>query len=636
MLGGCILRTVSAAGSHNGRVRLTAAGLSTRFPFQQSSHRTKFPPGVKTVRLIPLRYSWITLITAVAVCGPAVWSPAPITQSVWAQDEQDTDSETAEDTYRAPLVTINVASVNRVLGGVNYVFNKADRSEIAEMVTGMLSNVGNLKGLDRDKPFGMMLFLKTGLPPQPEPIGYIPVDNIADLMKTVEIGPVSMRKVDGDNRYELAGTDRTLHVLLQDGYAFVGNNPDLLDRKFPKPETVNSRLSTNYDIALNINLTTIPEAIKSVFVTFLKASSQSELQQRDGERDSAFRVRRANGESTLAFIEQLLTQCKSLTIGMRASETDKNAVFDINIHALEDSTFASYLTDLAGRQSYFSTLLDETTPFGMSVSWMMDKREKKSLLEILNVAETEISRGLNGRDNDDEDDEDQQAKAVKPVGALQDIFKSLKATAEAGHVDFFMQMEGKPTENFTLIGGARVAEGRRMASSLQSVLQLIQNRSEEATIELNASSHQGVTFHRIDLPNDDPEDSRLFGENAALFIGSSSKTIWFCLGGNSALPTMKSAIDRVLEDLSSPKERAPSAPFQIVANITRWLELNADTENRGRGRELAEQAFDKGGDTVRVDFRPTDSGARLRIHLDEGFLRFLGLAIANRYDRSQL
>ncbi|MEO1999971.1 MAG: hypothetical protein ABGZ17_32415, partial [Planctomycetaceae bacterium] len=519
--------------------------------------------------VFPIRYSWIAFLTAMVVCGPSLWSPASITHTVWAQDDADAESDTAEETYRAPLVTINVASVNRILGGIDQIFSQADRSEIAEMLTGMLSNVGNLKGLDRDKPFGMMLFLKTGLPPQPEPIGYLPVDNIADLMKTVEIGPVSMRKVDGDNRYELAGANRTLHVLLQDGYAFVGNTPDLLDRKFPNPETVNSQLSTSYDIALNLNLTTIPEAIKSVFVTFLKANSQSELQQRDGERDSAFRVRRANGESTLEFIEQLLTQCKSMTIGVRASPTDKNAVFDININALEDSTFATYLTDLAGRQSYFDCLLDETTPFALSVSWMMDKREKKSVLEILDVAKNEIARGLAGRDEDDEDEAENKNKkdnTAQQEGPLQDIFKSLKATAEEGHIDFFMQMEGKPAEGFTLIGGARIAEGRRVASALQNVLQLIQERSEDATIELNASSHQGVTFHRIQGPNDD--DSRLFGEDPAFFVGSSSKTIWFCLGGNDALPTMTSAIDRVLEDLASPKERAPSAPFQIVGNVT--------------------------------------------------------------------
>lgn len=569
---------------------------------------------------------------AVAVCGPSLWPVSSLTPMVWAQADTDTE-DTAEETYRAPLVTINVASVNRILGGVEYIFSKADRSEIADMMTGMLSNVGDLKGLDRDKPLGMMLFLKTGLPPQPEPVGYLPVDNIADLMKTVEIGPVSMRKVDGDNRYELAGPNRTLHVLMQDGYAFVGNNADLLDRKFPNPETVNSQLSTKYDIGLNINLTSIPEAIKNVFVTFLKASSQSELQQRDGERDSAFRIRRANGESTLQFIEQLLTQCESMTLGMRASPEDKSAVFDLNINALEDSTFASYLTDLAGRQSYFDCLLKESTPFAMSVSWMMDQREQKSLLEILDVAKNEIARGLAGRD-DEEEEEDGKDKPVPKNGALEDIFKALKATANDGHIDFFMQMEGQPAEGFTLIGGARIAEGRRVASAMQSILQLVQERSEDTTIELNAGSHQGVTFHKIQGPNDD--DSRVFGENPAFYVGSSSKTIWFCLGGQEALPTMKSAIDLVQENLVSPKERAPSAPFQIVANITRWLELNADSENSGRGRELAQEAFKKGEDTVRLDFRPTESGARFRVHLAEGFLKFVGLAIANRVDRSQL
>jgi hypothetical protein len=56
----------------------------------------------------------------------------------------------------------------------------------------------------------------------------------------------------------------------------------------------------------------------------------------------------------------------------------------------------------------------------------------------------------------------------------------------------------------------------------------------------------------------------------------------------------------------------------------------------GRGKDLAHDAFSNGGDTLRIDFRPTDKGGRLRIEAEEGFIRLLGLGVSRRYDESQL
>jgi hypothetical protein len=53
-----------------------------------------------------------------------------------------------------PLVVVNAAGVDRLLGDVNYMFKTIGREDLSDVVNGFLANVGDLKGLDRKKSMG--------------------------------------------------------------------------------------------------------------------------------------------------------------------------------------------------------------------------------------------------------------------------------------------------------------------------------------------------------------------------------------------------------------------------------------------------------------------------------------------------
>ena len=84
-----------------------------------------------------------------------------------------------------PLVIFNVASVDRLLGDVRYLFDASGQSQINEMIDSGLAGVNDLKGLQRNKPMGAMLFLAPGLPPTPFLVSYVPVANIEELTQTI-------------------------------------------------------------------------------------------------------------------------------------------------------------------------------------------------------------------------------------------------------------------------------------------------------------------------------------------------------------------------------------------------------------------------------------------------------------------
>ena len=130
--------------------------------------------------------------------------------TVFAQDAADEE----EQKVQKPLVIVNVASVDRLLGKADYIFAAAGRPEMSDLIGGLLANIRDLRGMDREKPFGVMVYLNPfGLTPRPEPVGYVPVSDIGELTQTMSVGPASVKKVEGeDNRYEMGG-GRGLQIL---------------------------------------------------------------------------------------------------------------------------------------------------------------------------------------------------------------------------------------------------------------------------------------------------------------------------------------------------------------------------------------------------------------------------------------
>lgn len=538
-------------------------------------------------------------------------------------DAQITEDLKELESIQQPLAVINIAGIDRVIDDVGYVFRSVDRNDMMDVLQGALDRVGNLKGFDRTKPFGVMVFLQPGFPPQPEAIGYLPVNNLKDLSKTLENGPLVLKKsTAGENRYELTGPNRTFYVLMRDDYAFVSNSSAVLDRQLPDPARASQMLTDRFDVGLRLNLGSIPEGIRTLFMNFLRSSANAEMQRRDDEPEGAYLARRANSESTLILIEQVVTQCDDILIGFKASPEDHTLTFDINFEARPDSKFAKYLQDIAGKQSYFTSVLDEQSPFTLSVSWNMDEREKKSLKTLLDLGKEAAQTELSEPDAED--------------GAINSLFTSLQATADAGHIDLFAQMVPVGQAQFALVGGIRLSEAEQMSGALRQFLSRMSERPELKSVELDVASHQGITLHRIQGNESRPEDERMYGKNAGLFVGTGSNTLWFSVGSDKSLDALRDTIDLVTESLALGADRSGAPPFQIVSNIESWFVLQNDEGAPSRRQEMSREAFDRDNDQIRLEVRPTENGARFRIQMQEGFIRMIGLGVSNRYDRSQI
>lgn len=559
---------------------------------------------------------WARLRTGLSV----PWLLAILAFPAFSQTQSATDEEPQE--LRSPLVVVNVASVERMLTDVDWTFAAAGRPELSDYVVGLMAQVKDFAGLDRNRPLGVMIFLSEGLPPTPLPVFFLPVTNLDELAGTLGLGPMKPKKVEGtDNRYELVGRRQSVHLVQVGTYAYLSPNSEILEANLPAPDTLVESLADRYDISAAVRLQTIPQGVRDVFLAFLRANTEAELQRRDDEQTGAYEARRAAGISNLEFIEQILTQCDQLTIGWDASQEKGVGALEVHFDAAPGSELAENFRTMAVKPSRFNALFREDQPLTFSASWVMNKREQTAAVGMLKAFSAQMRQEFDKADGD-------------PFPAVDRIVTSLGKTVAYGHADFSVQFAVPEPGRFVLYGGLGLEDADQFAIGLRELAQDLQAAGKLEALELNIAEHEGVVFHRFVFKNVGEREQRLYGGIPSLYVGAGMGALWFAVGNDQTMPHLTAAMDQVTASRSGVPKRTTPMPFQAVIRVSPWLQLPPEEDDSAvQRREFAGKAFTKDSDALRIDVRPTENGVRFRLQMDEGFIRLLGLGVARQIDQ---
>lgn len=554
-----------------------------------------------------------------------------------AQDTalEKTTAETEKPVY--PVLSINVASVDHLFGRMNLVFDLIGRPELSDLVGAKLADFRDLKGLDRTRPLGLMLYLNDAAFLQPVPVAYLPVKDIGELKQTASTVRLQINDVPGEeNRYELipqrGGTQQGVHMK---DYLFITQSALNLEQNFADPVEAQADLSRRYDIAITINLTHLPEAARNLLTTTLRASTQSAMQQRDDEPVGAYEFRRAQAEGNLQFLESLLKDGEEVTIGLKVDPDQKIGAVEFVIKAQANSGFSKELAESAGKPSYFAAALDETIPLNVSLSQNLNELQRKQTKKLLGIGEQEVNRGLAGLPREAKPED------IPKLESIRGLFDAVEATIENGHLDAFVQFFGNPKEKFVLVGGIRVAKAEAFGAGLTDVLTRARQSATDVDIELSVASYQDAVFHRLTGHKVQKNDQRLYGDKPSLLLGTDRNVLWFAVGGENSMTMLKSVMDKVAAGQAAPAaaQGVQPTPFQFVLHLDHFIGLRADefeqNKEAKRNSEMAKEAFtNAGSDELRIDVKPIENGFRMRLQLQQGYLRLLGLAIARAVDRN--
>lgn len=565
----------------------------------------------------------------------ALWA-AP--SATWAQDDEPKGVE-------YPFQLIQVAGIERLQQKADAMFLAAERPELSDFVANwMATTLQDLKGWDRTKPFGMMFYIKPGLAPGVATISFLPASNVDELLQTLAGPTGQIRELGGKSgQYEILGVawgPDELAVRQVGDYLFITENSDAieLDRKFPSVERLVNRLSARYDASYSLLLKNLPPATKTIFIEFFKNSAMAGLQQRDDEPDAAYRIRRANGESMIDFLDKIVNQGEELTIGAFADAENQTGAIELEVNGTRDSGLAKFFQDQAGRRSYFAPVVDEAATITMNMSWQLDKKQRKVFTELFTLAPEMI------------DEETKKAGGNGALSAFQPLFRAFLTTAEDGHLDMFAQLSGTEPLDYHVIGGFRVLGGSGFPEAVAKALQFVKDFKPTsggmgpgakviADAKLGAETLAGHPIHVFPIPA--PPDrfgQALFGDASNLYIYASPQALWLAFGSDTARDQLTDYVNRINsppEDDGAPKPTP--APFVLVTHGQQWVNARlAAGEDPEKERDLANSyaAFSAENDELRITSRPTDTGARTRIEMQSGFISWIGRTVAGQIDRA--
>lgn len=524
-----------------------------------------------------------------------------------------------------PLVVLNVASVDRLQQSARFMFETAERPDMVDVVERWTVNtLKELKGVDRTRPFGMMLYLRSGFVGTPIGITYVPITNLDDALETLAYGVATISPVEGKRNYNEIRYGESFKIRTRQvgSYLFMvgpDGEDDTLDKIFPDPVKLTSRLSSQYDVAISLQIKNIPPTVKSIFLEYLKMSSQAELQQRDNEPESAYRLRRANGDSWLELADRVVTQGEEFTIGGKMDTTSRKAHIDFEIAGTSDSKLAKFFQDMVGKRTYFGNLLTNPSTFTLSASWLLSDKQRPLMTAFFDAAKRDVAK-LTEKNN------------IQGMNKLLDpLFKVLLASADVGHVDLIAQLVGTEPQKFAMIAGARVVGSRNLPNQITDLLQFIKDNPNGnelvSKLEIGANEIESLPVHRLEINPPDKPGQRMFGETAHLYFYASPQALWFAFGGDSAMDSLRDAVTQVAAP-QDPQQGRNRIPFMFVTHASNWLTVASD--ERPRAAEFNQQArasFKSENDSMQILVRPTDSGVRTRVEFEEGYIALLGRGI---------
>ena len=543
-------------------------------------------------------------------------------------------ADAASDDIDYPLGIVSVASLQRIRDSAAAMFESIDRKDMTEIVDQWtIDTLKDAQGIDRNRPVGAMIYLNTQEFIRPMAISYIPVSNLDEALQTLAYDVGTISPVEGNAaRRDINYDQFKLRTLYRDHYLFLvgpdGSDADL-DRNFPDPEKLTGRLTTQYDFGLSLIMKGIPPGMRILLMQAVKTQATADLQQRDDEPESVYRLRRANGEYWIDLFEKIVNQGQEITFGTRMDAERKTSFVDLEIVGTSDSKLAKFFQNMAGKRSWFGNLLSSPSTFAMSVSWALDEKQRKPFITYFEAAQRDLEKAETtggGGDNNLAG----LAEIVKP------LFKTFIATADTGHLDAFAQIDGTEREKFVMLAGIKLAASRNLPAQFTELLNFVKKlpNGNELTekLELEVDAIDGFPVHRISINPPDDGGQRMFGKEAQLYLYSGPQAIWVAFGGETALETLRQSIDTVALP-QNPQQGRNRVPFQFTTHAKNWLSL-ANTERPG-GDILADRAnasFESDNDTMKLEIRPTETGVRLRAEFESGFIMLMGRNISETID----
>ena len=538
--------------------------------------------------------------------------------------------------------------LKRDLESLGALSGNADIGTDFEQLLSHLTRGQGLAAVDQDRPWGGFLSA-TGDGSQFTALAFLPV---ADLSKLLAAWTSAGGKASdaGNGVYEIKYGAKAYFVVQKENWIYLSQQKNALEKLSGDPLDQLGGLNEQYDLALGVNLQSIPERLRGMAVTAIKQRLQARLVQ--DPRNGA-----PSAHITLDQIEHALSnvnQLDRIIAGLKIDRPKGPTCIDLEITALPGSDAAR---DLAARSaaaagSRLAGVVSPDVGFSLHINWLLSAADKELAEACLNSLRGHVLVEL----NKDEELADEAKEDVKKL--VDKFFDVLDATTrKAGRINFgavastgrddgafgeifhkmlkealpgnYIQETVVGAGEVTLVAGGVVADGAALEAWAKQIVAMAAKDGWLEGPKFDIDKYQGRQFHAFSVPL--PATMRadlplrtlrnLLGNPMKIVLAFGDDTFYAAAGENGA-KAIKRLIDRSAE---APAAKLPPAIVSLalgpVWDIFGMYKPDRKTQN------IAVKVDDDGQNRINFTIEPVENGLRCRFEVEEGVDMLLGAAV---------
>lgn len=535
---------------------------------------------------------WLALV-AMVVAG---WSPA-----VGRAEE------------RAPAAVLTIASIDRVLIDVDALLAAGGVPEYGQIVRGFIAGLNDLRGIDRTRPLGGMLFIDpANASAEPDALIFLPVSDIDELRIVVNETGNSLEPTDQPGEFALRLGRDHLRLRLDGSYACIGR----VGRPSPalSPGQLDALLAdtSSADVVLTLHREGLPAAVIGQARQRLEIDLDRDRQQRPAEDQAIYELRAATIDAVFGLLDGLLQEAEGLRIAWELSDLTGAGSLAIELKLADGGEVAPWVHRTLVQPVQFRGLETPEAALRCDLAIELSPAAREigeSLLKIArHQAEKRVGNGVS-------------AEVRQRAGQ---VFDALEATIARGRIEGLLAFLPTPSGQFVLLAALHMERASMIDDAARGTLPLATEAHGIRGVVMDAVGAGGLTFHRVVGGRLRARDARVYGEDAALYLAAGREAVWLALGGNETPP--------LLEDLlsSAPGETSAALPSGIELRLLPWTQI-AVREAAGHERafaELAQMVLEPTpGAAIRLGLEPTEAGLRLGLVIDPAYMQLLARTI---------
>ncbi len=507
-----------------------------------------------------------------------------------------------------PAVVVSVKSFNELLTDSQYLGNAVQQPLLGAALPGAITQITGgkgLKGLDATKPIGAYLTMTSEGQPKDFVI-FVPVvsqKTFAESLASILPDPTTEN---GFTQYQIPNNPVPVFAKHGAKHFLFAQSTDAL-KETPNLDTL---VKSTADIAIEFDLTKISDGLKEQFLAQTEAQAAATASNNITASEAERRGEELGRAIALSGLRRLLMDGDRLSVGFNIDAKAKAVSLDLGFTAKSETTLAQACAGYAKTESPFTSLTSKqtigsfvlSTPLSQDAQGifrlMVDEGEKGGVAAV--KADTSVK----------------EADRKAAIEVLTRAAGTLRQSIERGRLDQALIVNSGASGKLQLLAATKVVKGKELGKIFEEV---IRKDPKSSPVKLGVTEVKGARVHAITLPPDSDREKHLGNGPAHLAFAEDAVVL---TAGDDSLTAVKSSLDA--KTTTSTKR----APISLRIGLSKLLPLMEDAGPQVL--ELGKSAFESGHDEIALEVASQPNGASMRIEIQEGVLRLIGLVGAAR------